>query len=98
MAIDQTTVALNIASKGVDSATRIADDIALAENLLAHGLAAGISMTNFDSALETSSIKHVNGATVNKFFANVVPGIRDFLKNNSVGGETYESILYKMKK
>jgi len=96
MAIDQTNVALTIADKMVHNATQLLDAFEEMEDLLTHALKADINMVDYDEALANSSIKHVDGATINKMAA-VIPGIKTFLAGTSTGGQTYETILYKLR-
>jgi predicted peroxiredoxin len=96
MAIDQTNVALTIADKAVQQTTQFLEAFEELEDILNQATQAGINMTNFDAALATSSVKHVDGATINKLAA-IIPALQTFLASNSVTGTTYKQALYKIK-
>lgn len=96
MAINQTNVALGIADSAVQNVTRFLEAFEELEDALVQATQAGINMTDYDGALADSSIKHVDGATVNRL-AVIVPALQTFLQNTSVGGVTYKQALYKMK-
>lgn len=96
MAIDQTTVALTIADKAVQQTTLLLEAFEELEDILTQAQQAGISMTNFDAALSTSSVKHVDGVTINKL-AVIIPALQTFLNGTSTGGTTYKQALYKIK-
>ncbi len=96
MAIDQTNVALDIAAKAVDQTTRFLEAFEELEDILLQATQAGINMTSFDAALAESSVRHVDGATINKL-AVVIPALQTFLNGTSTGGTTYKQALYKIK-
>lgn len=96
MAIDQTNVALTIADKAVQQTTIFLEAFEELEDILLQATQAGINMTSFDAALATSSVKHVDGATINKL-AVIIPALQTFLQNTSVTGTTYKQALYKIK-
>jgi predicted peroxiredoxin len=96
MAIDQTNVALTIADKAVQQTTQFLEAFEELEDILNQATQAGINMTNFDAALAMSSVKHVDGATINKLAA-IIPALQTFLASNSVTGTTYKQALYKIK-
>lgn len=96
MAIDQTNVALTIADKAVQSTTQFLEAFEELEDILTQATQAGISMVNFDAALSTSSVKHVDGATINKL-AVIIPALQTWLAGQSTGGTTYKQALYKIK-
>lgn len=96
MAIDQTNVALTIADKAVQQTTIFLEAFEELEDILAQATNAGITMTNYDAALENSSIKHVDGATINKLGV-IIPALQTFLTGTSTGGTTYKQALYKIK-
>lgn len=96
MAIDQTNVALDIASKAVQGATNLLEALEELEDILTHATAAGISMVNYDAALAESSVKHTDGATINKL-AVLVPAVLTYLNATSTGGTTYKQVLYKLR-
>lgn len=96
MAIDQTNVALDIASKAVQGATKFLEALEELEDILTHATAAGISMVNYDPALAESSVRHTDGATINKL-AVLVPALLTYLNATSTGGTTYKQVLYKLR-
>lgn len=96
MAIDQTDVALNIASKAVQASTNLLEALEELEDILTHATAAGISMVAYDGAISESSVKHTDGATINKL-AVLVPAVLTYLNATSTGGTTYKQILYKLR-
>lgn len=96
MAIDQTNVALTIADKAVQGVTQFLEAFEELEDVLTQATQAGINMTAYDDALGASSIKHVDGATVNRL-AVIIPGLQTFLNGTSTGGMTYKQALYKIK-
>ena len=99
MAINQTKIALDLAQRSVQHATGLIASLEQMELILEHGLRAGISFVAFDddiAAMET--VQHVNGATLNKLLAIVVPAIRTFLETETVTGETYEVLIYKARR
>ena len=99
MAIDQTNVALDIASRSVQAAGDFMDALEVLEEELEHGLRAGLNMTDYDSELsESGELKHVDGAVFNKLMATAVPDIRAYLEATSTGGDTYEALFYKVKR
>lgn len=98
MAIDQTNVALDIASKAVAKAGQLVDALADLEELYKHGQRAGLNMVDYDAAFEASDLKHVNGATLNKLLAVVTPAFRAWLVAQTSGADTYEAILYKARR
>lgn len=96
MAIDQTNVALDIAAKAVQEATKLTEALEELEDILTHATAAGITMVNYDAAIEASSVKHTDGATINKL-AVLVPALLTYLNATSTGGTTYKQVLYKLR-
>jgi predicted peroxiredoxin len=96
MAIDQTNVALTIADKAVQQTTAFIEAFEELEDVLTQATQAGINMTAFDAALANSSIKHVDGATINKLGV-IIPALQTFLNGTSTGGTTYKQALYKIK-
>lgn len=96
MAIDQTNVALDIASKAVQASTNLLEALEELEDILTHATAAGISMVAYDAAIGESSVKHTDGATINKL-AVLVPALLTYLNATSTGGTTYKQILYKLR-
>ena len=96
MAIDQTNVALTIADKAVQQTTLLLEAFEELEDVLTQATQAGINMTAFDAALAESSIKHVDGATINKLGV-IVPALQTFLAGTSTGGTTYRQALYRIK-
>lgn len=78
MTINQTDVALTIADEAVQAVTQFLEAFEELEDALTHATNAGINMTNFDAALENSSIKHVNGETINKLGA-IIPALKTWL-------------------
>ena len=96
MAIDQTNVVLTIADKAVQNVTQFLEAFEELEDILTQATQAGINMTNFDEALANSSIKHVDGATINKLGV-IIPALQTFLAGTSTGGTTYKQALYKIK-
>ena len=99
MAIDQTSVALNLASRSVAAASRFIDALTVLEAELEHGLRAGLNMADYDADLgESEELKHLDGSTFNKLMATAVPAIRLFLEGTSAGGSTYEELFYLVKR
>lgn len=96
MTIDQTNVALTIADKAVQQTTIFLEAFEELEDVLTQATQAGINMALFDDAFANSSIKHVDGATINKL-ATIIPALQTFLNGTSVGGTTYKQALYKIK-
>lgn len=96
MAIDQTNVALDIAAKAVQQATNFIEALEELEDILTHATAAGISMVAYDAALGESSVKHTDGATINKL-AVLIPALLTYLNATSTGGTTYKQVLYKLR-
>jgi predicted peroxiredoxin len=96
MTIDQTNVALTIADKAVQNVTQLLEAFEELEDVLTQATQAGINMTAFDEALANSSIKHVDGATINKL-AVIIPALQTFLAGQSVTGTTYKQALYKIR-
>lgn len=96
MAIDQTNVALDIASKAVQQSTNFVEALEELEDILTHATAAGISMVNYDAAIGESSVRHTDGATINKL-AVLVPALLTYLNATSTGGTTYKQVLYKLR-
>jgi predicted peroxiredoxin len=96
MAINQTNVALTIADKAVQQTTLFLEAFEELEDILTQATQAGVSMTDYDAALATSSVKHVDGATINKL-AVIIPALQTFLNGTSTGGTTYKQALYKIK-
>lgn len=96
MAIDQTAVALDIAARAVQQATILVEALEELEDILTHATQAGISLTTYDTALGTSSVKHTDGATINKL-ATIIPALQTYLNTTSTGGTTYKQVLYKLR-
>lgn len=96
MAIDQTAVAITIADKAVQQTTLFIEAFEELEDILTQATQAGINMASFDAALSTSSIKHVDGATINKL-AVIIPALQTWLAGQSTGGTTYRQALYKIR-
>jgi predicted peroxiredoxin len=96
MAINQTNVALTIADKAVQQTTLLLEAFEELEDILTQATQAGVIMTDYDAALATSAVKHVDGATINKL-AIIVPALQTFLNGTSTGGTTYKQALYKIK-
>lgn len=96
MAIDQTNIALKIADEAVQNATRLIDALEELEDILTHATQAGINMTAFDDALASSSVKHTDGATINKL-AVIIPALQTWLNAQSASGMTYKQVLYKLR-
>jgi hypothetical protein len=96
MAIDQTNVALTIADKAVQNVTQLLEAFEELEDILTQATQADINMTLFDEALANSSIKHVDGATINKLGV-IIPALQAYLNGTSVTGTTYKQALYKIK-
>ena len=96
MAIDQTNVALTIADKAVQNVTQLLEAFEELEDVLTQATQAGINMTLFDEALANSSLKHVDGATINKLGV-IIPALQAYLNGTSVTGTTYKQALYKIK-
>jgi hypothetical protein len=94
--IDQTNVALGIADKAVQQTTAFLEAFEELEDILSQATQAGITMTAYDEALANSSIKHVDGATINKLGV-IIPALQTFLNGTSTGGTTYKQALYKIK-
>lgn len=97
MTINQTDVALTLADEAVQAVTQFVEAFEEMEDVLAHATNAGINMISFDVALENSSVKHVDGATINKLGA-IIPALRTWLGAQSVTGTTYLQALHKIKK
>lgn len=98
MAIDQTNVALDIASKVIQQATNFIEAFEEMEDLLTHATQSGINMTSFDEALSASpEIKHTDGVTINKL-AVIIPALQTYLNATSTGGTTYKAVLYKLRR
>jgi len=99
MAINQTNVALDIASRAVAATDRLLDALAVLEELYQHGSQAGLNMINYDANFAASAeLQHVDGATLNKVLAVVASGIRSTLTTQQSGGQTWEAILYKARR
>ena len=99
MAIDQTNIALDIAAKGVANAGNIQNALEEMSDLLEWGLAAGISLANFDDDLAGSpELQHVDGLTLNQLFGTVIPGVIAYLDANEVNGSTYAEIIQKARR
>lgn len=99
MAINQTNVALDIASKAVAQAGKMLDALAVLEELLEHGLRADLNMTDYNAQFaESSELQHVDGATLNALLAIVTPGIRAALEGGMAGANTWEAVLYKARR
>lgn len=96
MAINQENVALDIAAKAVQETTKFIEAFEELEDILTQATQAGISMVNFDAALAESSVKHVDGATINKLGV-IIPALQTWLAGQSTGGTTYKQALYKIK-
>jgi predicted peroxiredoxin len=96
MATDQTNIALTIADKAVQNVTQFLEAFEELEDVLTQATQAGINMTAFDEALANSSVKHVDGATINKL-AVIIPALQAFLTGQSVTGTTYKQALYKIR-
>ena len=96
MAIDQINVALTIADKAVQGTTQFLEAFEELEDVLTQATQAGINMASYDAALAESSIKHVDGATINKL-AVIIPALQTWLAGQSTGGTTYKQALYKIK-
>lgn len=96
MAIDQTNIALDIASRACQQATNFVEALEELEDILTHATAAGISMVAYDAAIAESSIKHTDGATINKL-ATILPALLTYLSGTSVSGTTYKQVLYKLR-
>ena len=79
MAIDQTNVALNIATKAIDSTIKFLDAIAELQALEEQRAAAGITLTDFDADFATSAVKHVDGASLNAVLNTSIPAIWTFI-------------------
>jgi predicted peroxiredoxin len=94
--IDQTNVALTIADKAVQNVTQFIEAFEELEDVLTQATQAGINMTAFDAALAESSIKHVDGVTINKLGV-IIPALQTFLAGTSTGGTTYKQALYKIR-
>jgi predicted peroxiredoxin len=96
MATDQTNIALTIADKAVQNVTQLLEAFEELEDVLTQATQAGINMIAFDEALASSSVKHVDGATINKL-AVIIPALQTFLTGQSVTGTTYKQALYKIR-
>jgi len=96
MAINQTNVALNIASKTVQSTTQFLEAFEELEDLLTQATQAGINMVTYDADLAVSDVRHVDGATINKL-ATIIPALQTWLAGQTVSGATYKAALYKIR-
>lgn len=74
MAIDLTDKALDLASEAVRLADELLDAAEELDKLLTVATDSGINMTNFDTELAASSVKHVDGSTFNKL-STAIPTI-----------------------
>lgn len=96
---DQTNVALIIASREVEAVTKFMDALDEMEAILAHAKGAGLNMVDFDEALsQQSRTAHISGQSFNRAFNVVTPAIRIALQAGVVGDDTYEDILFSVKR
>lgn len=100
MAIDQTNIALDIASRGVQLAGTLQQTLEELEDLLAWGVAAGLDLSEYDAAFaESPELQHVDGQTLNRLFGAVAPGVINFLDTTEVnGGDSYTDIVQKARR
>ena len=83
MAIDQTDVALNLASKTVDATVKFLGAIEAIQSLEDQRAAAGLTLTDYDAAFETSGIKHMDGAALNAILNTSIPAIWAWMVTNN---------------
>ena len=99
MAIDQTRVALDIASRAVALAGQLQNTVEELNELLAWGLDAGLNMTVFDDDFAGSAeLQHVDGATLNRLLGNVAPGVQGYLDSTEAGDDTFTEIVQKARR
>lgn len=97
MAIDQTDVALNLGSKTVDAAAKFLDAIEALQSLEAQRIAAGLTLTDYDTTYAGSGIKHVNGAVLDAIINTSIPEIQKFMTGDvtAVLGQQHDDNLQK---
>ncbi len=85
MAIDQTAKALNLASQTINAAEKFMEAIEALLALEDEREASGLILTDFDDgfAADDSSIKHVDGATLNAVLFTSIPAIWTFMTTNN---------------
>lgn len=83
MAIDQTDKALNMASETVNAAQKFMEAIETLQALEDERVASGMTLTDFDADFATSSIKHVDGASLNAVLNTSIPAIWTFMTTNN---------------
>lgn len=100
MAINQENIGLDIAARAVTAAGNLQQAINELDDLLAWAVGAGISdLDQFNAAFEASGdLKHVNGTTIEKLVANVIPSLKTYLSSTSQAGETYQQIINKTRR
>lgn len=99
MAIDQTNIALDIAVRTVNAAGRFLDVLNSLEEELEHGMCAGLNFTDYDSDfIESEELKHLDGAVLNKLLAQATPNIRTYIESTMAGTQTYEQLLYRVRR
>ena len=97
MAIDRTDVALNLGSKTVDATVKFLDAIEALQSLEEQRGSAGVTLTAFDAAFASSSIKHMDGASLDAILNTSIPEIWKFMIGDvtAVLGQQHDDNLQK---
>lgn len=99
MAVDQTSIALDIAERMVQQVTKFLNALAELEEETAHADESLIDFNTFDADFAASSdLQHIDGGYLNKLKNDVVPGIRGYIDVTTSGTKTYERVLYEIKR
>ncbi len=96
MAMVRDTVAIELADKLVTAATGIMNSIVDIEQVKEQADTVGINFATFDALFETlTSLRHVNGATLNRIIDDVGPQLRTLIEApNTSASQTLKKRLY----
>lgn len=97
MAIDQTNIALDLASELVQLDTQLVELINEINAKVTHFTQSGINFTNFETNFATSGeLMHVDGATLNRLTNTIMPALNTWLTTTLVGGKSYWKVLHEI--
>lgn len=94
MAQVQDAVAITIAKKSVDAATKFMQALEDLEALYAWASDAGINFNNFVDQIEANGdVQHTDSTNLNRLLLNVAAGVRTYIDTTNVSGTYYDEIL-----
>ena len=97
MAVDQTTIALDIAERMTQKVTQLLAVLSELEEEVRHSGEINLNFNNFDADFAvTEGLKHIDGSLLNKLENDVMPGIRNYLDVTLSGAKAFEKVLYEI--